>query len=232
MIESFQLPFHFDTSELRSELNKLTNSEWLPHFNTSYYSGNWNGIALRSSGGKAESIYPMPYSQEEYQNTSLMNAFPSALKIIQTFQCPATSVRFLRLEKGAVIKEHSDNALSFEDGDVRLHIPVITDEAIEFISNGKRLTMQEGECWYVNAGLPHSVANKSKIDRIHLVIDCNVNDWLRSFFPEIIEPESAKKGMEAIKTEKDLENMIGMLKEMGTPAALKLIEELSAEKKH
>jgi len=227
MIESFQLPFHFDVSGLRSELENLQNSEWMPHFNTSYYSGNWNGIALRSPGGKTQSIYPMPHSEEEYKDTSLMDAFPSVQQIIRTFECPLTSVRFLRLEKGAEIKEHSDNALSFEDGDVRLHIPVITDDAIEFISNGKRLIMKEGECWYVNAGLPHSVANKSTIDRIHLVLDCTVNDWLSSFFPKIEVKE--KKGLESIKTKRDLENMISMLREMGTPAALKLIEDLSAD---
>lgn len=227
MIESFQLPFHFETSGLRSELENLQNSEWMPHFNTGYYSGNWNGIALRSPGGKTESIYPMPNSEEEYKDTSLMNVFPSVEKIIRTFECPLTSIRFLRLEKGAEIKEHSDNALSFEDGDVRLHIPVITDDAIEFMSNGKRLIMKEGECWYVNAGLPHSVANKSNTDRIHLVIDCTVNDWLRSFFPETEVKE--KKGLESIKTKKDLENMISLLREMGTPAALKLIEDLSAD---
>lgn len=230
MIESFQLPLHFETSGLRAELEKLGNSKWIAHFNTSYYSGNWNGLALRSPGGKAESIYPMPNSIEKYEDTLLMDAFSSVRKILQTFECPVTSVRFLRLEKGAIIKEHSDNALSFEDGDVRLHIPVITNEAIEFISNGNRLNMQEGECWYVNAGLPHSVANRSDIDRIHLVIDCEVNDWLKTFFPKITE--EPKKGIEAIKTENDRKNMIALLQEMGTPAALKIIEELMAEKKN
>ena len=62
------------------------------------------------------------------------------------------------------------------------HIPVQTHAALEFRLNGKRLVMQEGECWYINANMPHSVANQSEIDRIHLVVDVGVNDWLRQIF--------------------------------------------------
>jgi hypothetical protein len=38
--------------------------------------------------------------------------------------------------------------------------------------------MKEGECWYLNFNLPHRVKNSGTADRIHLVIDCVVNDWL------------------------------------------------------
>jgi hypothetical protein len=31
--------------------------------------------------------------------------------------------------------------------------------------------------------LKHRVENQSKTDRVHLVIDGYVNDWLREFFP-------------------------------------------------
>jgi len=48
---------------------------------------------------------------------------------------------------------------------------------------GERVILREGECWYVNTSLPHRVANLGQTDRIHLVIDCEVNGWLRSFFP-------------------------------------------------
>ena len=43
--------------------------------------------------------------------------------------------------------------------------------------------MREGETWYFNVNFFHSVTNNSPLDRIHLVIDCVVNDWLRAFFP-------------------------------------------------
>jgi hypothetical protein len=39
--------------------------------------------------------------------------------------------------------------------------------------------MKEGECWYHNFNLPHRVANRGTADRVHLVLDCVLNDWLR-----------------------------------------------------
>ena len=44
--------------------------------------------------------------------------------------------------------------------------------------------MLEGEAWYLNFNLKHSVRNHGVSERIHLVIDCIANDWLRSFFPK------------------------------------------------
>src|SRR5205814_2109461 len=35
---------------------------------------------------------------------------------------------------------------------------------------------------YINANLPHHLANKGTSNRMHLVVDCTVNNWLRDFF--------------------------------------------------
>jgi quercetin dioxygenase-like cupin family protein len=72
--------------------------------------------------------------------------------------------------------------LSIEDGCARIHIPVKTSSEVEFYLDGKRIEMNEGEAWYLNLNLPHRVENKSPNERVHLVIDCIANDWLRSFF--------------------------------------------------
>lgn len=48
--------------------------------------------------------------------------------------------------------------------------------------DGKRIEMAEGEAWYLNFNLYHSVRNKGTAARIHLVIDCKVNEWFRSLF--------------------------------------------------
>jgi hypothetical protein len=39
--------------------------------------------------------------------------------------------------------------------------------------------MKEGEYWYLDLGKPHRVENRSEQDRIHLVVDCVLNGWLR-----------------------------------------------------
>jgi len=102
--------------------------------------------------------------------------------VLALLHCPLTAVRLLRLKAGSSIREHSDYRLGYEDGEVRLHIPVVTNPDVNFFLAGQRLSMQEGECWYLNVNLPHRVDNQSTTDRIHLVIDCVVNDWLAEFF--------------------------------------------------
>lgn len=99
---------------------------------------------------------------------------------VRVLRCPLKSVRLLKLTAGSHIREHRDDDLGWEAGEIRLHVPIITDPGVEFFLNGQRVVMQEGECWYLDLSLPHRVQNRSSVDRIHLVIDCLLNDWLRA----------------------------------------------------
>jgi hypothetical protein len=77
-----------------------------------------------------------------------------------------------------MIKEHRDHDLAAEHGAARLHIPIVTNPAVDFVLNGRRVVMAAGECWYLRLSDPHSVDNGGA-DRIHLVIDIVANDWFR-----------------------------------------------------
>ncbi|WP_339705616.1 aspartyl/asparaginyl beta-hydroxylase domain-containing protein [Algoriphagus aquimarinus] len=46
--------------------------------------------------------------------------------------------------------------------------------------------MKEGECWYLRLSDPHRVLNEGETDRIHLVMDLKVNDWLRGIMGQPI----------------------------------------------
>ena len=54
---------------------------------------------------------------------------------------------------------------------------------MEFFVGGRRLMMAEGEAWCIDFSLPHRVDNESDKDRVHLVIDCRVNGWLKRLIP-------------------------------------------------
>ena len=179
MIRYAKLSLPFDAKLTQSEL-LTTKDEWLPHFNTSYYEGSWTGIALRSAEGKHTNILPELMGEPEYRDTIYMSRFPSVIKLLAGLACPVMSVRFLNLQAGAIIKEHTDEGLLFEQQEVRLHFPVFTNPGVEFYVDSERVIMDVGDCWYMNAHLPHSVANNSDTDRIHLVVDCKVNDWLKA----------------------------------------------------
>ena len=111
--------------------------------------------------------------------------------------------------------------LAFEKGEARLHFPVITNPDIEFYCENERIFLQEGECWYLNANLPHRVSNPSNNDRIHLVVDCTVSDWLT----DIIN-SSPKIAFKKETVDDNLLNMIKHLRYQNTEASNKFADEL------
>lgn len=178
--DSRKLPLGFDAARLREDLLRVEPSEWVPHFNTSYYEGAWSVAALRSVGGVATQIFPDHAAKTPYADTPLLARCPRVREALAAFRCPLLSVRFLKLAPASCIREHSDYKLGYEDGEVRLHVPVQTCDAAEFYLAGRSVEMREGECWYLNFNLPHRAENLGAQDRVHLVVDCVVNDWLRA----------------------------------------------------
>lgn len=181
MRETLKLPLTFDAKWLEADLGNFGDEDWTPHFNRDYYEGEWSGIALRSPADAHVDLYPDP-TASHYVVTPLLGRCGYVPEVLDAFECELESARFLRLGAGARIREHRDFKLSMEDGVGRVHIPVVTDPAVSFFLNGNRVGMQPGEAWYLNFNLPHRVENESTKARVHLVIDCVVNDWFRSFF--------------------------------------------------
>ena len=175
-----RLPLRFDGASLLADASGLSADDWVPHFNTGYYEGDWSGAALRSVGGVARQLYPDPTAQATYADTPLLPRCPNAAAALAVFRCPLLAVRFLRLGPGSKIREHRDFNLGFDDGEVRIHVPLSTGPAVEFVHDGQRVDMAEGEAWYLDLNLRHSVVNGGEHPRIHLVIDCVVDEWLRS----------------------------------------------------
>lgn len=177
-----KFPFSFDSQKLQTDALQFSAEEWLPHFNTQYYEGDWSGIALRAAKGAHVQLYSDPNAKDGFVDTEMMARCSYVPKVLETFQCEMTSVRFLKLGAGSQIRRHRDYQLGFEDGEIRIHIPVLTNPQVEFILNDERLDMKEGEAWYLNFNHYHSVSNNGSTDRVHLVMDCVVNDWLLSYF--------------------------------------------------
>ena len=181
MITSLKLPLLFAPERLTADLEKIEADDWVPHFNTAYYEGLWSGVSLRSVGGVAKQLYPDP-TATTFADTPILARCPYFLAVLATFQCPLETARLLKLNAGSSIREHRDYKLDYEDGVIRVHIPIITSPDVEFFLEGKKVVMQVGECWYLNVNAPHRVDNHSTIDRVHLVIDCIVDDWVRTMF--------------------------------------------------
>jgi Aspartyl/Asparaginyl beta-hydroxylase len=198
MISSFKLPFNFDPESLQSDLDRIYPDEWVTHFNQDYFEGEWTGVALRSTGGDSRQLYSKTNAEFSFADTPILERCPYVREILTTFQCPLQSVRFLKLAAGSVIREHRDYDLGFKNGQLRLHIPITTNPDVQFFLDAHRIELHAGGCWYLDLSLPHWIENRGATDRIHLVIDCELNEWLRGLLP----PEDSTE-RELNKSEKE-----------------------------
>jgi quercetin dioxygenase-like cupin family protein len=175
-----RLPFAFDPAALRRDLAELEGDAWIAHFVTQNYEGDWSVLPLRGTKGATHpimQIYSDP-SATEFEDTALLARCPYFQTVLGSFACELLAVRLMRLTPGSVIKEHQDYDLDAENGTVRLHIAVTTNPGVVFEVNRRAVTLEPGAVWYLRLSDPHRVANNGASDRVHLVIDAKVNDWL------------------------------------------------------
>lgn len=165
---------------MRADVERLQQSEWIDHFATQNYEGEWTALPLRAPANARhpiETIYSDPASHS-FVDTPLLEQCAYLRQVLGAFACPLEAVRLLRLAPGSRIKPHADHDLAPELGRVRLHIPITTSADVDFRLNGAPVTMREGECWYLRLSETHSVVNRGAADRVHLVIDAVLNPWL------------------------------------------------------
>ncbi len=180
--DRLRLPFEFDPGQLARDLRSLASVGWIDHFVKQNYHGNWSVIPLRGKAGAKHPVM-MIYSDptaKEFEDTPMLRGCRYFREVLDTFECPLQAVRLMRLTPGSRIKEHTDLELSVEEGTARIHIPVVTNPDVEFHLNRSRVVMAAGSAWYLRLSDPHSVHNNGDTDRVHIVIDAAVNDWMRA----------------------------------------------------
>ena len=180
--DALLLPLAFDPARLRADLDLLADVGWTDHMVRQNYDGDWSVMPLRCVAGATHPILMIhadPGATAFVETPALARA-PYLRAVLATLRCPLQTARLMRLTPGSLIRPHRDADLAAEWGVARLHIPVVTNAAVDFRLNGRRIAMAAGSCWYLRLADTHSVANRGPSDRVHLVVDCVVNDWLRA----------------------------------------------------
>lgn len=220
VIKYIQLPLRFDYKAMLKEALEL-GSIWLPHYNKNDYSGEWSAIPLRSINGETKQAYA--HSSGVFKNTSLLDKCPAIETALSNIECEKSSVRILNLKPGAEIKPHKDPGLAYEEGEIRIHIPLQTNKQVDFFVDDELLRLKEGECWYINFNLKHWLFNRGETDRVHLVIDCKVNDWVHQLFAKCGDSVIKRISNSEAFTVEELERMIVELEHINTPTANELV---------
>jgi mannose-6-phosphate isomerase-like protein (cupin superfamily) len=228
IIKYLKFPFRFSALRMQQEVQNLQ-AKWLAHYNQHDYEGSWTALPLRSINGSMENVMANAGEYAIFADTQLMQQCPYLQEIMQALQCEKMAVRLLNLQAGAVIKEHKDVELNFEQGEARIHIPIVTNNDVAFFIDDEQIMMHEGECWYANFNMKHRVTNAGNTDRIHLVMDCKVNDWLREQFDN--EAVEIKKEIPAPPkyTAEQKAQIISSLRAMNTDTANRMADEMEAD---
>ena len=187
--DRLQLPVAFDPGPLRRDLEGLASEPWIEHFVRQNYDGDWSVLPLRATAGANHpvmQIYSDP-TATAFEDTVLLDRCPHARRVLAWFQCPLRAVRLLRLTPGSVIKEHRDHDLDAELGTVRIHVPITTNPGVVFELNRRAVEMAPGTVWYLRLSDPHRVVNRGDSDRVHLVIDAEVNAWMDAMLRRVAQ---------------------------------------------
>ncbi len=178
--DRIRLPLAIDAAGLRDDLDRIDGEGWTNHLVKQNYDGDWSVLPLRIPVGAVHPvmmIYADP-TATAFEDRPLLARTPAFRALLDRLACPLLSMRLMRLAPGSRIRPHSDHDLAAEWGAARIHVPIATNDDVEFLLNGESVTMPLGSAWYLRLSDPHSVANRGTTDRIHLVIDCVANAWL------------------------------------------------------
>ncbi len=184
--DRIKLPFTFDADKMLAEFEalKLQNFEY------------YNVIPLRAPAHTIDTSLPVPPPADDYADgswcdwldTEYLEVSPYLKSIVETFKAntAVTLVRLLRLAPNSIVQEHTDPTLGLEihKSVIRLTIPILNKEGVQFFLNGTEVPMMPGECWYLRLTDPHRVINNGAEERVNLTIDMIPNDWIRNIIME------------------------------------------------
>jgi hypothetical protein len=177
---ALRLPMSFDPVRLQRDLKAIEAVKMQAHYG-GYHDGKWSAIGLVSQGGRMDDLQ---MGNEPYQKTDLLKQCPYFNEVIDSFPCEKQRVRLMAIAPGGKIFEHYDLIETLDRGVVRLHIPVVTHPDVVFVIAKRRVVWKEGELWYGDFSFPHYVENPSQINRVHMVMDFKVDEFIASLFPK------------------------------------------------
>ena len=194
-------PLKIDVDALRAELTRMENAKWVGHYDKTQPS-TWTTIPLRSINGALDGPDSIRHGDWNlYRNTPLIDGYPVMNSIIAAFKCPVARVRLSKMAAHTHINAHRDideEVASVAFNQVRLHIPIATNDQVVFFVGKDCLQMKAGRLYYADFAKTHWVRNDGDDARVHLFLELKMNDWLRELFPKFTMLEKIDMSLQRI----------------------------------
>ena len=155
----------FNSNEIKEMINTIESQNWKPVWEDgSYADDSWREIKVI----------------KDYEKLDFYQLFPQLEKVTSFFQTEIISMMFYSMTPGSEIHAHRDMIGNVGWGGLRFHIPIQTNSNLYFKVSNKRVIMNVGEMWALDTSYLHSVSNQGDKERIHLVFDVKVNNWVKN----------------------------------------------------
>ncbi len=136
--------------------------EWREH--PQKYAGNSAMVLISPHGEITDDMYgPMAVTEK-------LRRCPYLQQVLASFDTVFGRSRLMRLAPGAEVNMHNDVHYNWRNR-VRIHVPIITEPAVQFFCGKESVHMAAGEAWIFDNWKPHRVINPGATHRIHLVAD-------------------------------------------------------------
>lgn len=180
--------------EFAAEVNELK-IPWNPAYSDyQAQAGGWETLGLLNSSGRSDQAR---IDGKTPQPTEVLSELPSVREyLLEESGYEILLARLARVAPGAWMHEHHDDVALGEEKRLRLHIPIETNpEALMTIrtsAGNQSVHLGRGEVWKLNhEQYPHSVSNFGAEARVHLIVDCLVNQVLMAQLErEYLPPEA------------------------------------------
>jgi hypothetical protein len=143
-----------------------------------YHTGGWQTLSLLNSTSKPTDTVIEDCKPVE---TSLLKKMPGTRALLHRLGFEYMWARLARLEPNAFMHEHRDYQELKDARRLRLHIPVITNPFSSIIIDSTRIHLALGHIWKLNPIHRHAAGNFGKEARIHIILDCYVDETLDAF---------------------------------------------------
>ncbi len=158
-----RLPFQFDAEQLAEEVDALPDDAWRRH--PTGHKGNTAVSLVSVNGDFTDDSIGGPQAL-----TSWLTPDSYLAQTIASFGAPVGRTRLMRIDPGGEATPHFDVHLYWFDR-VRIHVPIVTSDDVEFQCGDEAVHMAAGESWVFDTFHRHNVLNPGGHHRVHLVID-------------------------------------------------------------
>ena len=168
--------FRLEDAQLRAVQREVASLDvqWTNVY-SEYHTGGWQTLSLLNRTSKPTDTI---FEDCEPVETSLLERMPETRALLRGLGFRYLFGRLAKLEVNAFIYEHRDYQGLQNERLLRLHIPVITNPFSSIVVDRTRIHLALGYIWKLNPIHRHAAANFGKEPRIHIILDCYVDEAL------------------------------------------------------